>query len=203
MAHSKGPPLASTPNTLVEQRAHNITNKAQQTGRQIHFRCEQRRQSSGSQPVDGTLHSCVPQREPEGHTSTARKQHSPETPLIHHPYLKRNPHLWCDAEVHIQTATHCRGHGIHGVHLAEKRQSAWASPGIRTEPGTHSSFGDAYPDMAGQNLGKHCFGWRPTPKNRKLRLRKCEDAPHPHRMPVPRRHHRPQNVGHYQMGLTP
>ena len=36
MASSEGAPLDWTPNTLVEQRVHHNTNKAQQTGRQIH-----------------------------------------------------------------------------------------------------------------------------------------------------------------------
>ena len=36
MAHREGAPLEWTPNTLVEQRVHDNTYKAQQTGRQIH-----------------------------------------------------------------------------------------------------------------------------------------------------------------------
>ena len=126
MVHSSGAQQDSTPNVVVEQRAHHKANKEQQEGRQIHPLIRVK---------DGNLkphrpwivHSIL-----EDHGSANHTRRDAHAPQLHRPHLKYARHLRRSTEVHVETAGRHRRQSVHGVHLVTIRGPA--SPHLAPGP---------------------------------------------------------------------
>ena len=146
MARREGARLDWTSNTLVEQGVPQNTNKAQQTGRQIHPPLWDK-EGNSEQHTLWMVHFIFKDHSTNWKVTEVQltQKFNAHTPLIHHPYLSCTRHLRRGTKVYVPTTPRCRGQGLQGIHLGTvQRPTRHAWHEIPTWP--QPSTGYAYQD---------------------------------------------------------